>query len=134
MDADTFDSIIAKKAVISAANPPLLNQFIKEITTHLLHPVVIVEYERTPFIAREGNTRITIDRNIRTSSELDAFLEDRILPARPLLMKGHNLLEVKYDQFLPDAIAHTIEHGRMRRETFSKYYLARRFPLNGHIN
>ena len=44
---------------------------------------------------------------------------------------GQNLLEVKFDAFLPDHIGHAIETGRMRRETFSKYYLTRKFTFNG---
>ena len=131
MDASMFLKIVKKKAYASADNPPLLNMFINEIKTCGLHPVIIVEYERTPFVLSAGNTRVTIDRNIRSSSELDALLADRSLNSRPVLLSGQNLIEVKYDSYLPDHIAHTIEHGRMRRETFSKYYLARKFTYNG---
>ncbi|MBO4890903.1 MAG: polyphosphate polymerase domain-containing protein [Lachnospiraceae bacterium] len=131
IDICTYEKLLDKTAKIDEDNPPLLNLFIKEIRTSGLHPAVIVEYERTPFVHSSGNTRVTIDRNIRSSSETDAFLEDRQLNARPVLPKGYNLIEVKYDAFLPDQIAHATEHGRMRRETFSKYYLARKFPYNG---
>lgn len=125
-----FDAILNKSLDISPDNPPLLNVFIKEIKLRALRPVIVVEYERTPFVCAEGNTRVTIDRNIRSSSEVGAFLEDRVLACRPVLMSGQNLIEVKYDAYLPDHIAHAIEHGRMRRETFSKYYLACRLPYS----
>lgn len=62
---------------------------------------------------------------------MDAFLTGGALNARPVLPPGQDLLEVKYDDLLPGYIADAIEHGRMRRETFSKYYLARKFPYNG---
>lgn len=127
---DVFDRIAGGTIDISDENPPLLNIFIINMKTKGLHPVVIVEYERTPFAAREGNTRITFDRNIRSSSELDAFLADRELAARPVLTHGQNLLEVKYDDFLPDHIGHAIETGHMHRETFSKYYLSRKFSFS----
>ncbi len=129
----TFEEIMAGTIGIEPGNPQLLNLFVREIKTRALHPAVIVEYERTPFVCAEGNTRVTIDRNIRSSSELGAFLENRSLISRPVLLSGQNLLEVKYDMFLPDQIAHAVEHGRMRRETFSKYYLARRFSYNGTV-
>ena len=131
IDVDTYKALIKTEAAISTANPPLLNLFIKEIKTSALHPAVIVEYDRTPFVAKSGNTRVTIDRNIRSSDELDAFLSDGNLSSRPVLVSGQSLLEVKFDAFLPDHIAHAIEHGRMRRETFSKYYLARKFSCTG---
>ena len=132
IDHETFNRIMSRGATISGNNPALLNMFITDMRTTDLRPRVIVEYERTPFVGREGNTRVTIDRNIRSSPEIDALLSDRELISRPVLSSGQNLLEVKFDAFLPDHIAHTIEHGRMRRETFSKYSLARRFPYNGY--
>ncbi len=131
IDRAVFDAIMADDVQISDSNPPLLNMFITDMRTGALHPRIIVEYERTPFVCREGNTRVTIDRNIRSSSEIREFLSDKELSSRPVLLSGQNLIEVKYDAFLPDHIAHAIEHGRMRRETFSKYSLARRFSYNG---
>ncbi len=131
IDAATFGKLTGKMAEMSSGNPPLLNRFIGEMRMHALAPAVIVEYERTPFVCANGNTRITIDRNIRSSCEIDALLADRDIASRPVMTAGRHLLEVKFDAFLPDHIAHAIEHGRMRRETFSKYYLARKFPFDG---
>ncbi len=131
LDEDFFNGILQKTADITAGTPPLLNMFISEMKMHMLRPAVIVEYERTPFVYHEGNTRVTIDRNIRSSSDFDLFLSDGALNSRSVLQNGQNLIEVKFDMFLPDHIRHTIEHGRMRRETFSKYYLARKFPYKG---
>ncbi len=128
IDVQTYNKIIKREARISDSNPALLNLFIGEILTTGLGPATIVEYDRTPFVCNEGNVRVTIDRNIRSSVELDRFLSGETLNARPVLMSGQNLIEVKYDSYLPDHIAHAIEHGRMRRETFSKYNLARRYP------
>ena len=131
IDTEMFNRLMKRDAAVSENSPPLLNLFITEMKTKALHPAVIVEYDRTPFVAKEGNTRVTFDRNICSSSNVDAFLSDSSIPLRPVLAKGQNLLEVKFDSFLPDQIAHAIEHGRMRRETFSKYCLARKFPYNG---
>ena len=129
IDIGTYEDIIAGNARISATNPELFNMFVSEIKTRGLRPAVIVEYDRTPFVHSAGRVRVTIDRNIRSSSDIDGFLEDRGLASRPVLPAGANLIEVKFDTFLPDHIAHCVEHGRMRRETFSKYYMARKFPF-----
>ncbi|MCR5688326.1 MAG: polyphosphate polymerase domain-containing protein [Lachnospiraceae bacterium] len=131
IDTDMFAAVMSGKASISDRNPPLFNLFIKEMKTSALHPAAIVEYEREPFVCPAGNTRVTFDMNIRSSSETDAFLADRPIDSRPVLLAGQSLLEVKFDAFLPDHIAHAIEHGRMRQTTFSKYYLARRYPFSG---
>ena len=127
---DVFNDLMQGKAEVSDGNKALLNLFIINTKTKGMHPVIIVEYERTPFSAAEGNTRITFDRNIRSSLEIDAFLADRELAGRPVLETGQNLLEVKFDGFLPDHIGHATETGRMHRETFSKYYLARKFSFS----
>ena len=65
-----------------------------------LRPMVLVDYDRTPFICRDGNTRITLDDNLRTRpycTELFASHEamQRVLPADQVI------LEVKFDDFLP---------------------------------
>ena len=133
VDADMLRAVLSHKAEISSEHPPLYNLFVKDLKTAGLHPAVIVEYEREPFVCRQGNTRVTFDRNIRSSSELDALTADRPLASRPVLLSGQNLMEVKFDAFLPDHIAHAIEHGRQRSVTFSKYYMARRFPYNGLV-
>ncbi len=130
ISTDEFNSLMKDRGEISDGNDPLLNLFIIGMKTKGLHPAIIVEYERTPFTANEGNTRITFDRCIRSSSELDGLLADRELAGRPVLETGQNLLEVKFDGFLPDHIAHAIENGHMHRETFSKYYLARKFSFS----
>ena len=125
---------ITDPILILTGGEPLMRADIWDIIDYArdkgLHPVIIVEYERTPFIAKEGNTRVTFDRNIRSSSELDALLADRELMSRPVMEKGQNLLEVKFDAFLPDHIGHAIETGHMRRETFSKYYLTRKYAFS----
>ena len=43
----------------------------------------------------------------------------------PVLPAGMHVLEVKYDEFLPDVIARQLEIGKLRKTAFSKYYLGR---------
>ena len=40
---------------------------------------------------------------------------------------GQQILEVKYDEFLPDTIAQLLEIGSLQQTTFSKYYMASLF-------
>ena len=64
-------------------------------------PKVIVEYERTPYVYKNGNVRITFDRNITSSSQVDQFF-NATAKKRPILPAGMQLLEVKYDEYLPE--------------------------------
>ena len=63
-------------------------------------PVVLVDYDRTPFVSVYGNTRITIDENLRTIPyKADIFAPGH--PAIPVLEPDQVILEVKFDDFLP---------------------------------
>lgn len=109
------------------------NQLIKKLWTknrlNLLHPVCIVEYERTAFIEALGNVRITFDKNIGMSNNVSSFFEDNI-GAVPVLPKGQHILEVKYDEFLPEYIKEILDTGVVQKTAFSKYYYARTGIMN----
>jgi len=120
--------LLHASSLISAENPALLNEFLLLCQTTLLKPVVIVQYERRPFIYHEGNVRVTFDRSISSSKDIDGFF-DEDLAVRPIMPVGRQLLEVKYDEFLPDTIYRTVQKRDMSLTTFSKYYLCRRYSM-----
>lgn len=102
----------------------LKKDFFAQIKAGGIRPVTIVEYERTAFVEKIGNVRITFDRNISASSKVERFFE--YAPMVPVLPVGQHILEVKYDELLPDYIAQVLEIGNLQRTSFSKYYYARR--------
>ena len=113
---------------IGRQNPPLLNRFLMLHYTQLLHPAVIVDYMRTPFLFPEGNVRVTFDCGIASGAE-PACYWDPDTALRPVLPAGAELLEVKFDSFLPDPVFNAIQMRDMQRTSFSKYYLSRRYHL-----
>ncbi len=92
--------------------------------TKLLRAKVIVEYDRHVFISVAGNVRITFDRNIRCSNNVDRFFEENIY-AVPILELNQHVLEVKFDEFLPDVISNVLQRCELSQTSFSKYYLSR---------
>lgn len=108
--------------------PDLLRKLCLLMQTRLMRPKVIVEYDRIPYICPLGNVRITMDENISSSNRTDLFLEEE-LPLRPILEAGQHILEVKYDEYLPDPIYRTVQLPDLRPTAFSKYYLCRRYHL-----
>lgn len=88
-----------------------------------LRPKVIVEYTRTPFIYRAGNVRVTLDRRIRSG----VFSTDLFDPASIVETGDMDVLEVKYDRFLPDVIKMAIYPIGYDRESMSKYEVCRKF-------
>ena len=102
-----------------------LNSLKLQMRCNGMEPKVIIAYERTAFVHPSGNVRITFDRNIMASRCCEDFLEDRVSGMVPVLPAGMHVLEVKYDEFLPDTIAQQLEIGKLRKTAFSKYYLGR---------
>lgn len=91
-----------------------------------LRPVCVVRYERAAFVCKAGNARVTFDRNIRSSSGARGLF-DADAARRPVLPLGVNMMEVKYDELLPDYIAEVLQTGALERTSFSKYCLCRKF-------
>ena len=108
------------------AQPPLLQKLTMLMLTARYAPVVIVEYDRIPYIYQDGNVRITLDTNISSSTALSTFL-DKTIQRRPVMPTGQHLMEVKYDEFLPDFIYRSLQLPNLRQTAFSKYYLCRKY-------
>lgn len=107
---------------------PLFRKFIIQQRERKLRPKVIVEYERVPYICRLGNVRVTLDENLTSSSCVERFLEPDYRK-RPVMPEGHHVLEVKYDEFLPDPVRQALAVDSLQRTSFSKYYLCRTFSV-----
>jgi len=107
------------------ATSDLEKEFWAEMKMRGMYPVSVVEYERTAFVEPRGNVRITFDRNISGSDKVGQFLDKP--PMVPLMEAGKHILEVKYDELLPEYIAQVLEIGSLQRTAFSKYYYARSY-------
>lgn len=102
----------------------VLNSLYLAQNLNLLKPIIIVEYERTAYVNMCGNVRITLDQNIRVSTHIERFFDSDIMPI-PILEKNQHILEVKYDEFIPDYIRDVLDLGSLTKTSFSKYYLSR---------
>jgi len=110
---------------------PVLNIMYLYAHNTVLKPKVIVEYDRTVFINRTGNVRVTFDQNIRCSKHIERFFEENIYSI-PVMEQNRHVLEVKYDEILPGHIADVINGGYLSQTAFSKYYLSR-LALKGEL-
>ena len=106
---------------------PLIRKLLLQMHTKLLHPVTIVEYERIPLICSNGNVRVTFDMNV-SSAPTEYFFCDEI-PKRPVMPPGYQVMEVKFDEYLPDYIYRALNLGTLQQTAYSKYYLCRKYAL-----
>lgn len=109
-----------------------LKTLILEMKNRSMIPKVIVQYCRMPLISELGNVRVTFDKNISTSNEIQNFL-DKEINVRPIMELGQSVLEVKWDEYLPDYIKQCLQLNSLRRTSYSKFYLCRRYNEYGGI-
>lgn len=103
----------------------LLAELYGKMQCSLLRPKTISIYEREPYVYAPGNVRITIDSGMETAIHAKDFLHvDRIATA-PSGAREKILLEVKYDEFLPEHIRSMIQLKNCRLEAYSKYAASR---------
>lgn len=105
--------------------PVLLQKLTGQMLLRRMRPVVIVEYRRIPYVCKNGNVRITLDTNLAASKETESFLEGKIF-FHPVMPLGWQLLEVKYDAYLPDYIYRGLQLENLRQTAFSKYCICRK--------
>lgn len=126
---EQFDYLAYAKGEIAKDElPELAKKLLLLKQNSRMEPKVIVSYERTPFVCKYGNVRVTFDRNIAASGSVESFFHGNIC-RRQILPVGQQLLEVKYDEYLPDYIYHALSLSNLERITFSKYYLCRKFKV-----
>lgn len=105
---------------------PLIQELYFKMKSQLLRPKTVVDYTREAFIYPAGNVRITIDSNIKTGIySKDMFNLE--LPTMKIPNKDTVILEVKYDNFLPDIIKDLIQTNTSKATSISKYANSRMF-------
>ena len=133
IDRDTCMRMLTGQPIADRlGQDPLLDEWIVQSETAGLRPVMLGEYVRKPYIYRLGNVRVTFDRYISASFQTRNLFEPHISRVA-VLPTGYHVLEVKFDDFLPDVIYQLIDSGHMRQTTFSKFYLGCR-AIGGKIN
>lgn len=106
---------------------PLVRELYLKMKLELFRPSVIVDYRREPFAYAPGNVRITFDRDIRSCKDIRAFFRQDA-PTVPVLSEGKCIMEVKYDDFLPDVVSRTVLTTKNREQAYSKFAACR---ING---
>jgi len=105
---------------------PLLHDMFREMRTRLLRPAVIVDYVREAYIHPAEEVRITFDKTLRTGLySHDIFNKD--IPTYPVFDDPVEILEVKYDEFLPSYIQSILSGITAQRSAISKYTHCRKY-------
>ena len=99
--------------------------FYTRIRSEGLKAKVIVDYIREPFIFAPGNVRVTLDYGIRTGLNCTDFLNPDCVTIP--IKDSPCILEVKWDNYLPDVIRDAVQLDSRRSAAFSKYAASRMY-------
>jgi len=104
---------------------PLLVQFYFEIKHNLVKQDVIVDYTREAYVSDISNIRITLDKDLRTGlTNTDLF--NKSAPSIKALDEPWMILEVKFNNFLPDYIKNIIQLSSNQRYAISKFVICKK--------
>ena len=104
----------------------LIQELYYKMKSQMLKPRTIVDYNREAYIYKSGNVRITFDSNVR-SGICSLSLFDKNSPTIKIPNNDVIILEVKFDEFLPDLIKDIIQTNTRKATSISKYANSRMF-------
>ncbi len=127
---DLAEQIIAGDPYgLETLNHPLLQDVYRMMTTKLLRPAVIVDYIREAYIHPCEETRVTLDKQLRTGY-LSSDLFNPQLPTYPCLDQNQTILEIKYNRRFPEFILPITSSIPAQRSAISQYTICRRYEFN----
>lgn len=101
---------------------PLFREFYAKMSYQLLRPKCIVAYDRECFVYEPGNVRVTLDMDVRGSYDVFSFLTAE---ASMTQLYHTAVLEVKWDEYLPQLIRDAVQLKNRTSASFSKYAAVR---------
>lgn len=102
----------------------LLRQFALDYRLNRLNPSIIVDYNRVAFTYHVSDVRITFDSQIK-SGMYNYNLFDKNATAYRVIDDNQMVLEVKFNEILPESIALILQTVPTFRQAFSKFAACR---------
>ena len=102
-------------------NKMLVEKFIFESLRKNVHPNIIIDYDRSPFVNNTGlYFRLTFDSNIKSCVSNSLFYTNNQWKR---CLDGFDILEVKFDTTIPAWFQKIIQSYELNRISISKYVL-----------
>ena len=102
----------------------LLRQFALDYRLNRLEPSIIVDYNRVAFTYHVSDVRITFDSQIK-SGMYNYNLFDKNATTYRVIDDNQMVLEVKFNEILPESIALILQTVPTFRQAFSKFAACR---------
>ena len=125
------DILEKRNLTIEESNNSLLNEFYIKLLFEGYRPACVIDYERIPYVYNAGNVRITLDYNMSVSYDFENVFSNNLTKI-PFVEQNRALLEVKFNEFIPDYVRWLLQLNNLERISYSKYALGR-LMLNNFI-
>ena len=89
-----------------------------QLVTRVYRPLMVVAYRRYAYIQPAGNFRLTFDEDLRYSADPDCLFSAEHLTG---LVTDKTVIEVKYDDFVPNWITDRLHRTGINAGESSKY-------------
>lgn len=111
---------------LQRAQAPLLQQMYGAMRLGAMRPAVLVDYEREAYVYPAEETRITFDMRLRSGVSSLALFDPGAAMVTPL-DRDVEVLEVKFNSYLPHHLQALLDGVAAERCAISKYVLCRRY-------
>ena len=111
--------------VLNVPGKPLFLEVYRLMRNERLRAKTIVDYVREAYVCPQGNVRVTFDKHLRTGLT-GTNLFDPHLPTVSAFDKRIVVLEVKYDDYLPEFVRTALQGENIHRQSSSKYVICRK--------
>lgn len=108
---------------LDISKPNLLTKFVIDYRSRGLSPSIIVDYKRLAFTYPVSDVRVTFDSKIRSGRYNYNLYDD--LTTYKIIDDNEVVLEVKFNEILPQQIAIVLSTVPMIRQAFSKFAICR---------
>jgi hypothetical protein len=105
---------------LSLKNNPIANELLLLRRNKLIQPIIIIDYFREPYVLPFNDIRITFDKKISYSTDLDEAFNSNLILNRTI---ENVVMEVKYNGFLPKYLKNLISVDNINKMSISKFLL-----------
>ena len=125
LSREEYDAVlVGNYEVLSQLSHPLIKDFYMALMYRRFRPTAITDYIREAYVYELGNVRITFDKKLAAGVNTPDILNPKLILEEALLPQ-QTVLEVKFDEFLPDNIRQLLQPERFVQSAISKYVICK---------
>lgn len=108
---------------------PFAKQFYGIFLANHMQPKVLVDYMREPYVFPEQDVRITFDKDVRTAMRCTDLFNPQAVTYPVWDLKNCMILEIKFNEYLPQYVQELLTLGASQRTAASKYVFCRQYEF-----